>query len=198
MRYFFLFPVLAALVAGAPQDGASQKPKAMGNPMAAITIELYSDYQCPACKQLHDTTLHSVIEDYVKKGKVYLVHREFPLPMHQYGRTAAIIAEAAHRIGKYEQVGDALFRDQDTWSKTGNLDATLATVLNPEELKKVHALTKDPSVLAEVDREVEMGKKENVQQTPTMVITKMIRRYPIGGVVSYDILRKFLDEIATK
>ena len=36
---------------------------------------------------------------------------------------------------------------------------------------------------------------EKVSGTPTMIITKMIRRYPVPGPVSYEVLSKFLDSI---
>jgi len=43
------------------------------------------------------------------------VSREFPLRMHQYSREAANYATAAARLGKYQQVADALFLNQLVW-----------------------------------------------------------------------------------
>ena len=90
--------------AGAPSTG-----KAVGLPNAPILMEVFSDFQCPACKTLYEQTLMPLVRDYVSAGKVYLIHRDFPLPMHAYAREAASYACAAGRIGKYEQVADALF-----------------------------------------------------------------------------------------
>lgn len=186
-----------AAIAG-PAFADDVKEKSLGTAQAPITIEIFSDYQCPACKALYENTLQQVIDNYVKPGKVYLVHRDFPLPMHAHGREASLHACAAGRLGKYEPVARALFRDQQTWEKTGNLDPTLASVLNADEVKKVKALVKDPAIGSEVDKDVELGKQANVTQTPTMVLTHMIRRYPIAGVVQYSVLKQFLDSLLVK
>ena len=77
-------------------------------------IDVYSDFQCPACKTLYERTLVPLAYDYVDKGKVYLVHHEYPLPMHAHAMEAACYACAASRVGKYEQVCDVLFRQQET------------------------------------------------------------------------------------
>ncbi len=63
--------------------------KAIGSKNAPITMEIFSDFQCPACKQLFTTTSQKVMNDYVNTGKIYMVHRDFPLPMHAYSRVAA-------------------------------------------------------------------------------------------------------------
>ena len=65
-------------------------------------IEIFSDYACPHCKLYHENTLPLVMRDYVVKGKVYVVNREFPLniPGHQFARLAAQYATAAARIGE--------------------------------------------------------------------------------------------------
>jgi protein-disulfide isomerase len=87
----------ATLLLAAGTMSAAQSPtgKTRGIPVAAITIELFSDFQCPACKVLHEQTLKPLIADYVDKGKVYLIYRDFPLPIHAYARQAACLACAA-------------------------------------------------------------------------------------------------------
>src|SRR5262249_42892283 len=133
--------------------------KASGKPTAPIAIEIYSDFECPACKQLHETTMRQVVESYVNTGKVYLVHREFPLPMHKYSRIAPPYVCVANRIAKDGVVADALFRQQESWSKTGNVDAEVSSVLSPAEAAKVRTLAKDPQIEAVVEEDIALGKK---------------------------------------
>src|SRR6266496_4655156 len=97
-----------ALLALIPCLGASpefDKGKITGNPSAPIRIEIFSDFQCPACKLLHDQLLPALTKDYVMSGKVYVVNHEFPLPMHPYSREAAQYATAAARFGIYSRSG---------------------------------------------------------------------------------------------
>jgi len=187
---------VAALVALAPAllaAPAIDKGKAFGNPSAPITIELFSDFQCPSCRSLHMGLLPQIMRDYVVPGKAYLVYREFPLPGHNHSREAAAYACAAARVGKYEQVADALFQNQPSWSNDGKVFETVATALTPAEQKKVQVLAKDPAVLSEVDQDVLEGQAERVNSTPTMLIIHGPKKYPIAGGLNYNLLRSFLD-----
>lgn len=175
------------------------RSKSFGNPSAPLTIELFSDFQCPSCRALHMQQMPLIMRDYVNTGKAYLVYREFPLPMHAHAKEAAALACASARVGKYEQVADVLFANQPSWEESGKVFETVASVLTPTEQKKVQALSKDPSVLKEVADDMQEGQLERVNQTPTMMVIRGIRKYPIGGMLpNYDLLRRFLDDLLTK
>ena len=99
--------------------------KAFGSKNAPVAMEVFSDYQCPACKTLFNATNRRLMDDYVSVGKVYLIHRDFPLPMHAYSRIAARYARAAAQLGKVETVELALFQNQEKWEQTGDVDGTV-------------------------------------------------------------------------
>ena len=181
-----LLPCLAA-------SSDADPGKSLGSPSAPVRIEIFSDFECPACKTLHEQILPLVFKDYVIPGKVYLVSREFPLPMHQYSREAANYATAAARLGKYQQVADTLFLSQTSWEVNGKVWDQVANVLTPAEAKKVQVLAKDPSVLSEVQRDVDAGRVAGINQTPTMFVTRGTSRFPVVGVVNYTLLRSMLD-----
>lgn len=190
---------LLLTVAAAGAAGQTPSPgKTRGVPMAAVTIEVFSDFQCPACKSLHEETLKPLVADYVDKGKVYLVHRDFPLPMHAYAREAACLACAAGRVGKYELIADTLFSSQGSWSKDGKVEDAVSRVLTPADAKKVLALSKTPEIVAEVERDAQKGRDAKLQQTPTMIVMHKSKTYPVAGVVSYPILRRFIDQLLTQ
>jgi protein-disulfide isomerase len=195
MRVAWIAAIFACVTfAGTPQNTAAGN-KALGNPQAPVRIDLYSDFQCPGCKWLHEETIRPLIKDYVNPGKVYLVQREYPMPMHAYAREAACYACAAEKIGKYQIVGDQLFRTQQAWEKDGNVAGAACSVLSAVEAGKVRALAISPQILTMVNSDIRAGQSEAVNGTPTMIITKFIRRYPVAGPVSYPVLRKFLDSL---
>jgi phage terminase large subunit len=113
--------------------------------------------------------------------------------MHQYSREAANYATAAARLGKYQQVADALFLAQSTWELNGKVWDTVANVLTPAEAKKAQALVKDPAVLSEVQHDVDLGVAAAINQTPTMIVSRGAKRYPLAGTVNYTLLRSLLD-----
>ncbi len=169
--------------------------KAFGSKAAPITMEVFSDFQCPSCRQLYLETLRPLLDDYVPAGKVYLIHRDFPLPVHAYSREAARYANAAARIGKFEPVVAALFDNQAKWSADGNVEGVVASVLTPAELKHVQQLAHSPQVDAAIQQDIDLGNRVPVRQTPTAIITSHGQQYPVVGVVSYPILKRFLDDL---
>ncbi|HLK68220.1 MAG TPA: thioredoxin domain-containing protein [Bryobacteraceae bacterium] len=189
-----LLPCLAASL------GDLEKAKSFGNPSAPVRIDVFSDFQCPACKVFHETLLPVLIRDYVGQGKVYIVSREFPLNMHPYSREAAGYAVAATQVGKYQQVADTLFHSQSVWGTNGKVWDTVASVLNPTEQKKVQSLAKDPSVLAQIQQDVDYGNSLKINQTPTIYISKGQKRYPYAGpdLGNYPFLRALIDDLITR
>ena len=184
---------LAALLPCLAASSDADSGKSLGSPNAPIRIEVFSDFECPACKGLHEQILPLLMKDYIIPGKVFLVSREFPLRMHQYSREAAGYATAAARLSKYQQVADALFLNQVAWGASGKVWDTVAKVLTPVEANKVQLLAKDPAVLSEVQRDVDAGIAAGINQTPTMIVTHGTNRFPVTGAVNYNLLRSMLD-----
>lgn len=173
--------------------------KAFGNKNAPVIMEVFSDFQCPACRQLFTTTTQRVNDNYVNTGKVYMVHRDFPLPMHAYSRVAASYARAAAHIDKCEAVEQVLFQNQDKWEANGDVKGTVALVLTPAEMKKVQSLVDGKTLEPLIDRDKQLGMAAPVNQTPTSIIhTKNGQSYPVVGFVSYDVLKTLLDQLVAQ
>jgi protein-disulfide isomerase len=199
---FFVLLLGSALGLRATQSSAPvpdvDPHEAFGSKNAPIVMEVFSDFQCPACKTLFMTTNRQVMDNYVSTGKVYLIHRDFPLPMHAHSQVAAQYSRAAAQIGKFEPVEQALFENQEKWEQTGDVDGTVAGVLSSAEMSKVRALVKNGSLNAQIQKDVALGKLYNVNQTPTTVFHAKGQTFPYAGVMSYDILRNFLDQLGSK
>jgi protein-disulfide isomerase len=169
--------------------------QAEGSRSAPLIMEVFSDYQCPACKQLFTTTDRLIVDNYVNTGKVYLIHRDFPLPMHAYSRVAARYGRAAAQLGKLEPVERALFQNQEKWEVSGDVDGTVASALTPAEMAKVRALVKGGTMDALIDKDYAIGQIYHVNQTPTTILHSKDQTYPVAGVVSFDVLRSFIDQL---
>ena len=161
-------------------------------------MEEFSDYQCPACKTLYTTTNRSLMDNYVSTGKVYLIHRDFPLAQHAYSRVAARYARAAADIGKIEPVEQALFQNQEKWEQSGDVDGTVAGVLTPSEMNKVRALVKGGTLDALIDKDFALGQTYRINQTPTTIFHCKGQTYPFPGVMTYDTLKQFLEQLLSQ
>ena len=188
-----LIPIAAQAPAGVtdidPHD-------ATGSKNAPIIMEVFSDFQCPACRTLYQTTNRQVMDNYVSTGKVYFIHRDFPLPMHAHSQVAAQYSRAAAHLGKLEPVEKVLFDNQEKWEQTGDVDGTVATVLSSAEMTKVRALVKGGTLKPLIDKDLALGRLYNVSQTPTTVFHAKGQTFPYSGVMSYEILKNFLDQLA--
>lgn len=168
--------------------------KESGMASAPVQIEIYTDYECPACRDLYLTVLPSLNREYVNTGKVKLLHRDFPLQQHLYSKKATAYANAAGSIGKYDLVAQQLFQTQPEWAQSGNVDAVVAKVLAGADLEKVRGMAKGEVLDDSVAADVAMGEKDNLRQTPTIVIIAKGKREVISGGMPYSILKSYIDK----
>lgn len=145
----------------APVRGAT-----MGAP---VTLVVFSDFECPFCRQTHPLLQRALREH---DGQVQLVFKHYPLSMHERAVPAAIAASAAHRQGKFWEMHDTLFEHQEALT-----DADLeryARDLNLD-LDRFRADVADEEMLAAVERDKALGRTLEVQGTPTLFVNG--RRY---------------------
>jgi protein-disulfide isomerase len=206
----------------ANSDGAASPVKSLGNKNAPITMEVFSDYQCPSCGNFYENTLKYMIQDSVAGGQVYFVHRDFPLPMHPYSYMAARWSNAAAKIGKFEVVDGALFDNQAAWSADGNIEKFVAAAVGPADFKRIKKLMEgcdvNPNVGVKpaafnnigqadhgclldsyIEQDKQLAKQIPVTQTPTSVITYKGQRYPaMPGFVTWPILKQFFNSLLSQ
>ena len=189
-----VFPGGAAALPQVAEDSAGYKQ--MGSPHAPVTCEIYSDYECPACARFYLDTMPLFIEDFVKTGKVRLVHRDYPLALHPYSRLAARYADAAGEAGFYQEAVNRIFRTQDAWKQTGDIAAQLAGVLPDPILRQVEdRVRQDSGADGSIAADMALGSQDHVQGTPTLVIVWKGHRQVIWPVPEYSRLRAYLNEL---
>ncbi len=92
-----------------PKKDVEAKGPTKGPKDAPVTIVEFSDYQCPYCIQV-EKTVSEVLAAY--PGKIKLVYRDFPLPMHPLAPKAAEASHCAEGQGKYWEMHDKMFSVQ--------------------------------------------------------------------------------------
>jgi protein-disulfide isomerase len=192
----FLLPFLAALLLTAqaiPSDAKNFKES--GSPSAPITLEVYTDYQCPHCREFYLDVLPSLTKEFIATGKVRLIHRDFRLPQFQYSKTATRYANAAGQIGKYDVVARQLFETQPEWSQNGDVDGAVAKVLSPAEIDQVRTLIKSDSHLddATLRDEAMAINQDHLRATPTVIIVYKGKREQVSGGLIYPLLKTYLN-----
>jgi protein-disulfide isomerase len=193
--------------------------KALGNKSAPITMEVFSDYQCPSCGNFFENTLRPMINEYVAQGKVYLVHHDFPLQMHTHSGEAARWTNAAAKVGEFQEVDAALFDNQAAWTASGDLQKYVAAAMSPADFKRVEAILKpctSPAPTSRADgsapqadhtcpvdvyivQDIILGYQVPVKATPTFIVHYKGQSYPASsGIVTWPILRQFFDSLLSQ
>jgi protein-disulfide isomerase len=136
-----------------------------GPPTAPVTLLEYGDYECPYCGQAH-----FVVKELLRHlGRTLrFVYRHFPLTMiHPHAQRAAEAAEAAGAQGKFWDMHDMLFENQQALDDH-NL-VLYATALDLD----VSRFTDDLATHAHLDRigeDFRRGARNGVNGTPTFMI----------------------------
>src|SRR3989338_808559 len=110
------FSFSAADPASAPNrmEVSADDDPVLGAANAPVTIIEFSDFQCPYCRQFWRDTLPQIKTNYIDKGLVKLVYRDFPLTnIHPAAQVAAEAGACAHAQGKFWEFHDAVFAAQD-------------------------------------------------------------------------------------
>ena len=84
-----------------------------GSPAARVAVIEYSDYQCPFCGEYAREVFPRLDSDYVKSGKVRYYFRDLPLPAHPQALPAALAARCAGEQGKFWEMHERLFANQN-------------------------------------------------------------------------------------
>jgi protein-disulfide isomerase len=205
--FFLIFVMAAVLAASARPNPQTAKDatglaaggairKGIGSSSAPITMEVFGDFQCPACRTFFEGTVKQVIDDYVIPGKVYLVHRDFPLEIHPYALQAARLANAAAASGQFESIERALYDHQEEWSIKGNIEEVIAGSFAPAQFKKFQSYEAQhlAEINASIDRDRMLGNQRSVNQTPTVFVTAHGKTEALpGGGVDYKLLKQYFD-----
>lgn len=135
---------------------------------AKLTLMEFSDYQCPFCKRHVDNTLPQIDKEYIATGKLRYVFRDFPLEsIHGHAEKAAEAAHCAAEQGKYWEMHDRLFANQQTLGPDRLVEHAWALGLEAEPFKKCL----DSGKYAEkVRNDIAEGNKLRVSGTPTLLL----------------------------
>ncbi|SEM89928.1 Thioredoxin [Chryseobacterium taichungense] len=136
-----------------------------GNANAELVIVEYGDYQCPYCG-----AAYPVLKELMREfgNQVQFVFRNFPLSeMHQYARPAALAAEAANIQGKFWEMHDAIYENQQQLNENLLTEIAEKLSLNMPQFKE----DLQSSKLAEkVDSDFESGVISGVNGTPSFFV----------------------------
>lgn len=201
-RFLIILAVLALFFVGflwfsnskeaeAPNSGqATNHATGAGN--KKVTLIEYGDFECPACG-----AYYPIIEQVKEKygDDITFQFRHFPLvQIHKNAMVAHRAAEAAGRQGKFWEMYNLLYSQQQSWTASSSAarimeDYALQLALNMDQFKKDFA---SESVNDAINADLKAGQALGANSTPTFVLNgKKLDPLPDRSVEAFT---KLIDE----
>lgn len=141
-----------------------------GGASALVTIEEFADFQCPTCAVLHPTVqqIQAAYGDRVK-----IIFRNFPLQqIHAKAYDAAVAAEAAGLQGKFWEMQNQLFTNQQMWVNASNHRQTFEEYAQKIGLdaNKFRDDMAGMAAKSRVDADMARARAINVSSTPSFYV----------------------------
>jgi protein-disulfide isomerase len=138
---------------------------AKGPVAAPVTVVMFSDFQCSACKATHPLLEKAMA---MFPGKIRFVVRDFPLEsLHPNGFRAALAANAANAQGKFFEYTEVLYANQDALDDESLKKYAAELGLN---VKLFEIDFNSEKNAAEVRKDMADGNKYGVNSTPTIFV----------------------------
>ncbi len=169
-----------------------------GNPNAPIIMIEYSDFDCPFCKQYHQT-MKQIMDEYGITGKVAWVYRQFPLPsLHP---NSPKISEAALCVGALGG-NEAFWKFADSVYDSRNIDEatnitklpSLAESAGIAKNDYLHCIDKGTQEQRVLD-DMQDGLNAGAQGTPLTVLMVGNQQAVITGAQPYDVVQGIIQNL---
>ena len=166
-------PATGGAEAAALFEGIPEKDGVLGDPNAPVTLTEYVDLQCPVCAAASKQTLPTIVNDYVRTGKVKLDART----LHFIGpdsTRAAKVAAAAERQRRLWPFLEVFYANQGQENSGYVTDAFLRRVASAAGVNADAAFTLADSQFAQrrLERANADAQRLGIDSTPTFTVAK--------------------------
>ncbi len=160
------------IIAASAQNGEIAD-HVLGTTTGKATLIEYGDFQCPACKSAYPN-VKDLTTTY--KDQLVFIFRNLPLTsIHPNARAGAAAAEAAGLQGKYWEMHDKLYEQQDTWSTAATDQRTAylvgyAQTIGVKDVNKFKADLDSKAVSDKINFDLALANKIKASATPTILL----------------------------
>jgi protein-disulfide isomerase len=176
-----------------PIDAPAPKGVVLGPDSAKVEITEFSDFECPWCARFAILTMPEVRQRLIPTGKVRWRFMNFPLEIHPNSPAAHLAAACAQEQGKFWQMEDALYMNQERWADERNpegrfLEYARGIGVNADSFRVCMQQRRPwPEIQAEKCEGIRLG----VDGTPTFFVNgRKLTMFP-----AYDDLSRIVDSV---
>ena len=172
-----------------------------GNPNAPIVILEYSDYDCPFCKNYHET-MNKIMDDYGSTGKVAWVFRHFPIKqLHPNARTIALASECVADLGgndAFWKFSDLIFSEREINAQTNMTKLALFATQSGVNEDAYNSCVTDKKFVGQVDADFADAANAGAQGTPYSLVLVGGQQGVINGAQPYEAVKQIMETLLTQ
>ena len=157
-----------------------------GTSTPQITIIEFADFSCPYCRE-SAAGIRKVTEEY--KDKVQMIYRDYPL--HKNSLDLALGARCAGEQGKFWEIHDVLFANQDRLSSSVTVKEDLNSIASELKLntEKFNSCLASQKYLASIKADFDDAETLKIKGTPAW----FVNNYELTGYISEDKFRQLIN-----
>jgi protein-disulfide isomerase len=169
----------------------------MGDPNAPVRIDVFEDFQCPACQYYSENIEHQVIDNLITPGKVYYVFHNYPFlddraatKESDQAANASMCAADQGRFWDYHQMLYANWKGENE----GNLSDKRLTAFAESlgfDMTKFNACFKANQFKDQINADLKLGQDMGAQGTPSLFVNNKI--VAPGQVPTYEEIKAAVD-----
>jgi protein-disulfide isomerase len=176
--------------------------RSLGDPNAPVKIEVFEDFQCPACRNYSSDAEVQIItemKDLIESGKVFYQYRHFPFiddrSATRESDKAANASMCAAEQGKFWEMKTTIFANWDGENQGSFTDRRLIAMAETVDLDmaQFNSCFDNEKYQTEIDDDYDAGRKMGVTGTPTVFVNGEI--LTPGFVPSYEEIKSKVDAI---
>jgi protein-disulfide isomerase len=169
----------------------------LGSATAPVVMQLYADFQCPACKLFVTNELPSLLNDFVRPGTLRIEARDIDVlgkGSPNESVELAVGASCAAAQDRYWQFHDMVFWNQGRENKGDHDAAFIASMATGAEVDMTtwQACIARPDMRTAVEAATKAALAAGINSTPTLVINGQTS----VGVPSYAKLAELIRQLA--
>jgi len=166
----------------------------LGSDSAPVELMEFSDFECPWCARYDVLQMPDIRQRIVSTGRLRIRFVHFPLSIHQKSPYAHLAAACANEQGRFWDMADTIFGNQDEWVESTNPAGVLEGYARRVglDMDRYRSCVQERRTWGRVMADKQLGDSLGVSGTPTFYVNG--RLWP--DVPSADQVLHIVDSIA--
>ncbi|HSB03152.1 MAG TPA: thioredoxin domain-containing protein [Anaerolineales bacterium] len=177
----------------------------LGDANAPVTIDVFEDFQCPACKSFTENIEPLVIENLVTPGKARYTFHQYSFIDGEGASNggesdqAANASMCANEQGKFWEMHASLYANWNGENQGAFRDSRLQAMAESIglDMNAFNTCFKDNKYKKEIQADYDLGKQMGVNGTPTVFVNGVQAGQP-GKIATYDEIAQAVEQALNK